>query len=390
MKISASTKILRHLTHLPAPRNLSTFWNYGSLLGICLGIQLVTGIFLAIHYVPQVSIAFDSCIHITRDVNFGWALRNIHANGASLFFICLYLHIARGIYFGSYWITGTWLVGILIFLLVIVTAFLGYVLVWGQISFWAATVITRLLSAIPAVGQDLVQWIWGDFSVRDATLRRFFAFHFTLPFIITALVVTHLALLHTTGSSNPLGINSDTTRIPFHPYYTVKDVLGIFVVLTLFIALNFLIPDLFAEPDNFIPADPLVTPAHIKPEWYFLWVYALLRAVPHKLGGVIVLAAAIIILFALPVLSKALGPAPTSTLWPLRQFHFWALVRIFALLTWLGSVPAEPVYTISAALVGGLFFLVLLIIAALPTPEDYALIWSKFLIKIIILIALIS
>lgn len=389
MSLSPLTKIVRHLTHLPAPRNLSTLWNFGSLLGICLGIQLVTGLFLAIHYVPEVSIAFDSCIHITRDVNFGWALRNIHANGGSLFFLCLYLHIARGIYYGSYSITLTWLIGIVIFLLVIVTAFLGYVLVWGQISFWAATVITSLLSAIPGVGQDLVQWIWGDFSVSDATLRRFFALHFTFPFIISALAATHIALLHTTGSSNPLGVNRDTTRIPFHPYYTVKDVLGAAIVLTLFLALNFLAPDLFAEPDNFIPADPLVTPAHIKPEWYFLWVYALLRAVPHKLGGVIVLACAILALIALPLLAKALGPAPTTTLWPLRQIHFWLLVNVFFLLTWLGSVPAEPTYTISAALIGALFFLILIMLAALPTPEDYALIWSKFTLKLLILLLFI-
>lgn len=389
MTLPPLTKILRHLTHLPAPRNLSTLWNFGSLLGICLGIQLITGIFLAIHYTPQVDIAFDSCIHITRDVNFGWAMRNIHANGASLFFLCLYLHMARGMYYGSYSMTITWLLGIVIFLLVIITAFLGYVLVWGQIRFWAATVITSLLSALPAVGQDLVQWIWGDFSVRDATLRRFFAFHFTLPFIISALAGTHIVLLHTTGSSNPLGINSDSTRIPFHPYYTVKDVIGALIVLTLFLALNFLTPDLFAEPDNFIPADPLVTPAHIKPEWYFLWVYALLRAIPHKLGGVIVLACAILAIAALPLLSKTLGRAPTATLWPLRQFHFWLLIGTFFLLTWLGSVPAEPVFTMRAALIGALFFLILLILAALPSPRDYSLIWAKFLLKLAILLSLV-
>lgn len=297
--------------------------------------------------------------------------------------------MGRGVYYGSYYITGTWLIGVLIFLLVIVTAFLGYVLVWGQIRFWAATVITRLLSAIPYIGQDLVQWIWGDFSVRDATLRRFFTFHFIIPFVVSALVVTHLALLHTTGSSNPLGVNSDASRIPFHPYYTIKDVLGIFIVLILFLALNFLAPDLFAEPDNFIPADPLVTPAHIKPEWYFLWVYALLRAVPHKLGGVIVLVLAVLALAALPAISKLLGTAPTSTLWPLRQIHFWLLVRVFLLLTWLGRVPAEPVYTAWAALIGRLFFLILLIIAALPTPEDYALIWVKFFMKLGLLFAFV-
>lgn len=389
MTLPFLTKSIRLLTHLPAPRNLSTFWNFGSLLGLCLGIQLATGIFLAIHYVPQVDMAFDSCIHITRDVNFGWALRNFHANGASLFFICLYLHIGRRVYYGSYYMTGTWLIGVLIFLLVIVTAFLGYVLVWGQIRFWAATVITSLLSAIPYVGQDLVQWIWGDFSVRDATLRRFFTFHFIIPFVVSALVVTHLALLHTTGSSNPLGVNRDSSRIPFHPYYTIKDVLGIFIVLILFLALNFLAPDLFAEPDNFIPADPLVTPAHIKPEWYFLWVYALLRAVPHKLGGVIVLVLAVLALAALPAISKVLGTAPTSTLWPLRQIHFWLLVSVFLLLTWLGRVPAEPVYTAWAALIGRLFFLILLIVAALPTPEDYALMWVKFFAKLVLLFTLV-
>lgn len=272
------------LIDLPTPSNISTWWNFGSLLGLCLIIQLTTGIFLAIHYTADINIAFNRIRHICRDVNFGWLLRTIHANGASFFFICLYIHVGRGIYYGSYNLIHTWIVGILILFLVIAAAFIGYVLPWGQISFWGATVITNLLSAIPYLGTDLVQWVWGGFAVDNATLTRFFTFHFIIPFIVAAFVIIHLLFLHQTGSNNPMGINRNLDKIPFHPYFTFKDITGFIVLLILLTILSLINPYLLGDPDNFTPANPLVTPVHIQPEWYFLFAYAILRSIPNKLG----------------------------------------------------------------------------------------------------------
>lgn len=236
------------------------------MLGLCLTIQLLTGLFLAIHYTAQVDLAFSSCVHISREVNYGWLIRSLHANGASFFFLFLYLHIGRGLYYGSYQLLGVWLVGVVLFILTMATAFLGYVLVWGQIRLWAATVITRLLSAIPFYGPAIVEWIWGGFSVRDATLHRFFVFHFLLPFILVVLSGIHLVFLHLTGSTNPLGVRRNMFRVPFHPYFTYKDILGVLITLRAFGFIVLLCPDLWAEPENYIPANPLVTPNHIKPE----------------------------------------------------------------------------------------------------------------------------
>lgn len=300
-KISPALKLINNsLIDLPSPSNISTWWNYGSLLGLCLTIQLISGIFLAIHFSPHIDLAFNRVIHICRDVNYGWLLRTTHANGASIFFICLYLHVGRGIYYRSYNLIQTWIIGVIILLTIIATAFLGYVLPWGQISFWGATVITNLVSAIPYLGKTIVQWLWGGFAVDNATLTRFFTLHFILPFIATALIIIHLIFLHQTGSNNPLGTNRNIDKIPFHPYYSIKDTLGILLIITLLLSIILIEPYILSDPDNFTPANPLVTPTHIQPEWYFLFAYAILRSIPNKLGGVIALLISIIILIIIP------------------------------------------------------------------------------------------
>lgn len=342
-KTHPAIKIINNsLIDLPAPSNLSIWWNFGSILGLCLIIQIITGLFLAIHYTPHIDLAFSSVAHITRDVNYGWLLRFIHANGASWFFICVYLHVARGIYYGSYVNIETWNVGVILFIILFATAFVGYVLPWGQIRFWGATVITNLLSAIPYIGKALVEWIWGGFAVDNATLNRFFALHFLLPFIIAALSVIHLLFLHQTGSNNPLGFNSNIIKIPFHAYYTFKDIVGFVILIITLLFITLFTPNLLGDPENFTPANPLVTPIHIKPEWYFLWAYAILRAIPNKLGGVIALFAAILILFLLPLISthKIRG----LIFYPPAQTLFWLLAADTILLTWIGGCPVEPPY----------------------------------------------
>lgn len=347
------------LIDLPAPSNLSIWWNFGSLLGLCLIIQILTGLFLSIHYTAHVDLAFSSVIHISRDVNYGWLLRRIHANGASWFFICIYLHIGRGIYYGSFINIHAWNVGVILLLLTIATAFLGYVLPWGQISFWGATVITNLFSAIPYIGQDLVQWIWGGFALTNATLVRFYSLHFLLPFIILALIIIHIVFLHETGSNNPLGINRNADKIPFHPYYRFKDLVG-FLLLTLFLFLLALFdPFLLGDPENFITANPLVTPIHIQPEWYFLFAYAILRSIPNKLGGVIALAISVIILFIVPLTFYT--KARSTIYYPLNQFLFWILLRILLILTWIGACPVEPPYELIGRIFTILYFIYYLI-----------------------------
>uniref|UniRef100_UPI0030FF2184 cytochrome b n=1 Tax=Sinopanorpa digitiformis TaxID=1105299 RepID=UPI0030FF2184 len=342
------------LVDLPAPSNISTWWNFGSLLGLCLIIQIVTGLFLAMHYTAHIDLAFDSITHICRDVNYGWLLRTLHANGASFFFICLYLHVGRGMYYNSFLFTPTWMVGVILLFLVMGTAFMGYVLPWGQMSFWGATVITNLLSAIPYLGTELVQWLWGGFAVDNATLTRFFTFHFLLPFIVAAMTMIHLLFLHQTGSNNPLGMNSNLDKIPFHPYYTFKDLTGFFILLMILTILTLLNPYLLGDPDNFIPANPLVTPIHIQPEWYFLFAYAILRSIPNKFGGVIALALSIAILMILPFthMSKFQG----IQFYPLNQILFWSMLIIVILLTWIGARPVEEPYVITGQILTVLYF----------------------------------
>nr|QXG19450.1 cytochrome b [Drosophila pandora] len=347
------------LVDLPAPINISSWWNFGSLLGLCLIIQILTGLFLAMHYTADVNLAFYSVNHICRDVNYGWLLRTLHANGASFFFICIYLHVGRGMYYGSYLFTPTWLVGVIILFLVMGTAFMGYVLPWGQMSFWGATVITNLLSAIPYLGMDLVQWVWGGFAVDNATLTRFFTFHFILPFIVLAMTMIHLLFLHQTGSNNPIGLNSNIDKIPFHPYFTFKDIVGFIVMIFALIALVLINPYLLGDPDNFIPANPLVTPAHIQPEWYFLFAYAILRSIPNKLGGVIALVLSIAILMILPFtnLSKFRG----IQFYPINQILFWIMVVTVILLTWIGARPVEEPYVLIGQILTVVYFLYYLI-----------------------------
>nr|QTZ18979.1 cytochrome b [Epicypta sp. WQY003] len=342
------------LVDLPAPSNISSWWNFGSLLGLCLMIQIITGLFLAMHYTADISLAFNSVVHICRDVNNGWLLRTLHANGASFFFICIYLHVGRGMYYNSFLYHYTWVVGVLLLFLTMGTAFMGYVLPWGQMSFWGATVITNLLSAIPYLGNYLVQWVWGGFAVDNATLTRFFTIHFLLPFIIVAFTMIHLLFLHQTGSNNPLGLNSNIDKIPFHPYFTFKDIVGVFLVLISLILLTLTNPYLLGDPDNFIPANPLVTPPHIQPEWYFLFAYAILRSIPNKLGGVIALVLSIAILFILPFthMSKFQG----LQFYPINKILFWIMVVSIILLTWIGAKPVEDPYVLTGQLLTVLYF----------------------------------
>nr|YP_009643517.1 cytochrome b [Antilochus russus]APO08960.1 cytochrome b [Antilochus russus] len=342
------------LIDLPSPSNISLWWNFGSLLGMCLMIQLITGVFLAMHYTPNIELAFNSVIHICRDVNYGWLLRYTHANGASLFFICLYLHIGRGMYYGSFSLLMTWNMGVILLLAVMATAFLGYVLPWGQMSLWGATVITNLLSAVPYIGSDLVKWLWGGFSVDNATLNRFFALHFLLPFIIAALVMVHLLFLHQTGSNNPLGLNSNYDKIPFHPFFSIKDLMGILITLMVFSLLIMMEPLSLGDPENFIPANPLVTPVHIQPEWYFLFAYAILRSIPNKLGGVIAMISSIIIIMILPFTNKP--KFQSMAFYPINKTLFWSYTTTIILLTWIGARPAEEPFILTGQILTVIYF----------------------------------
>ncbi|MEN2978861.1 cytochrome b N-terminal domain-containing protein [Tistrella bauzanensis] len=371
-----------HLIEYPAPRNLNYWWNFGSLAGIALVLQIVTGIVLAMSYTAHVDMAFDSVERIMRDVNFGWLLRYAHANGASMFFIVVYIHIFRGLYYGSYKAPREilWWLGVIILLLMMATAFMGYVLPWGQMSFWGATVITNLFSAIPLVGESIVTWLWGGFSVANPTLNRFFSLHYLLPFVIVGVVVLHLAALHTHGSNNPLGIDKKTKKdvIPFHPYYTIKDLFGLGVFFIVFAVFLFFAPNFFGEPDNYIPANPLVTPAHIVPEWYFLPFYAILRAVPSKLGGVLLMFASIFVLFLLPWLDTS--RVRSAKFRPVFKIFYLFLVIDIALLGWAGGQPAEGLAVVIGRLATAWYFLHFLVLLPLlgwferprPLPESIA------------------
>ncbi|AZL15396.1 cytochrome b [Rickettsiales endosymbiont of Stachyamoeba lipophora] len=378
---------IEHLAQYRTPKNLSFAWNFGSLAGIALVIQIITGIVLAMHYTPHVLHAFDSVENIMRNVNYGWLIRYSHAIGASMFFIVIYAHIARGLYYGSYKSPReiVWFLGIMIFLAMMATAFMGYVLPWGQMSFWGATVITNLFSAFPIVGESIVTWLWGGFSVDNPTLNRFFALHYLFPFIITAIVILHIVALHRHGSSNPTGVEvkSASDTIPFHPYYTVKDFFGFGVFFILFAYFLFFNPNYLGHPDNYIPANPLVTPPHIVPEWYFLPFYAILRAIPNKLGGVIAMFASVLILALLPWLDRS--PIRSGSYRPAFKIFYWIFIIDVVILGYIGANPPEqPFIAIGqvASLVYFAYFLVVLPMLskfeqARSLPESISTAYSK-------------
>ena len=351
----------------PTPKNLNYWWNFGSLAGFFLLVQIITGIILSMHYTAHVDHAFDSIEHIMRNVNHGWLIRYIHMNGASFFFIVVYIHIFRGLYYGSYKAPREllWWLGIIILLLMMATAFMGYVLPWGQMSFWGATVITNLFSAIPLIGDSITQWLWGGYSVDNPTLSRFYTLHFLLPFLIVGVVILHIVALHTHGSNNPLGIDKKGPQdtIPFHPFYTIKDLFGLSFALTIFFTIVFFAPDYLGHPDNYVPADPLKTPAHIVPEWYFLPFYAILRAIPDKLGGVIAMFSAIFVLFLLPWLDTS--RVRSATFRPIYKKLFWLFVLDALVLGWVGSKPAEGIYIIISRLATLYYFVHFLILLPL-------------------------
>nr|UKT60474.1 cytochrome b [Amblyomma americanum]UKT60487.1 cytochrome b [Amblyomma americanum] len=354
-------KLLNPLINLPSPSNISYMWNFGSLLGICLMIQIISGFFLAMNFSSDITTAFIMISHIQRDVNYGWLIRSIHANGASLFFILIYIHIGRGIYYSSFYFYKVWLSGLFIVFILMATAFLGYILPWGQMSFWGATVITNLISAIPYFGQSMTFWIWGGFSVDNNTLIRFFSLHFILPFLLLSMSITHIILIHEKGSSNPLGVSMNIDKIPFHPYFTIKDILGILFVVIPFSLFILLYPYMMMDAENFNMANPMITPPHIQPEWYFLFAYAILRSIPNKLGGVLALMMSIMIIMILPFFMK--NKISSFYFYNFKKMIFWALVNTFFLLTFLGAMPIEYPYDIMSKFITMIYFLFFILLS---------------------------
>nr|YP_009695411.1 cytochrome b [Diaphanes mendax]QEJ81641.1 cytochrome b [Diaphanes mendax] len=360
------------LIKLPSPSNISSWWNFGSLLGLCLIIQIMTGLFIAFHYTNNIYLAFDSVNHLSRNVNYGWLMRIMHSNGASMFFICLYLHMGRGLYYSSFMHKETWMTGVMIMLITMATAFLGYVLPWGQMSFWGATVITNLLSAIPYLGKMIVEWVWGGFAIENATLSRFFSLHFILPFIIVAMVIIHLLFLHQKGSNNPMGTNSNIDKIPFNPYFTIKDIFGIMIVLSMLTVLSLMYPYKLSDPDNFIPANPMVTPIHIQPEWYFLFAYAILRSIPNKLGGVMALFLSILIFVIMPLFKKKIQ---SNSFYPMNKAMFWLFMTTNIMLTWIGAKPVEDPFILTGQTLTIMYFMYF------PLIFFMSMIWDKIMFK---------
>ncbi|SEQ06060.1 ubiquinol-cytochrome c reductase cytochrome b subunit [Devosia sp. YR412] len=371
-----------HLMDFPTPKNLNYWWTFGAILVMCLGIQIVTGVILAMHYTPNVAMAFDSVEHIRRDVNGGRMIQSFHAVGASMFFAAVYIHIFRGMYFGSYKAPREilWILGVLIFVLMMATAFMGYVLPWGQMSGWAATVITNIFAAIPVIGTPLLELLRGGFSVGNPTLNRFFSLHYLLPFVIAAVVALHIWALHVPGNNNPVGVDVKDSRdtLPFHPYYTMKDAFGMVLFLIPFCWFAFFAPDILGHPDNYIQFNSQVTPAHIVPEWYFLPFYAILRAIDFnilfidsKLGGVIFFGGSIVILFFLPWLDTA--KTRSGNFRPMFKWFYWIFVVNFIALTYLGAAPAEGIYVILAKISTAYYFLhflfILPILGRIETPR---------------------
>nr|AXP84525.1 cytochrome b [Perumytilus purpuratus] len=344
------------LYDLPCPVNLSIWWSFGSMLGLCLGVQIVSGFMLSFYYIPHADMAYDSVIYIIRNVHKGWMIRNIHANGASVFFMCIYVHISRGLYYGSYLDKGVWNVGVVLYLMLMAESFLGYVLPWGQMSYWGAVVITSMLTAVPYIGGSIVEYVWGGYVVNTRTLTRFYSVHFIMPFLMVVVIFLHLFYLHDKGSNNPLGISSDSMLIPFHPFYTVKDVVGftsLLLVLMFFVCVK---PEMLGNPLNYIPADSYKTPIHIEPEWYFLFAYTILRSIPHKSSGIIAMLMSILILFLLPFIHT--GKFRSLSFYPVHQMFFWFNMSIFGGLTAIGMRPVlEPYYSVGQVLTFLYFFM---------------------------------
>jgi ubiquinol-cytochrome c reductase cytochrome b subunit len=351
--------ISNSLYDLPTPSNISYIWNWGSLLGIIIIIQIITGLFLSIHYTANIEIAFFSVSEISRDIWIGNIIRLIHINGASIFFIFIYLHIGRNIIFSSYKITDTWIRGTSILFIIIATAFVGYVLPWGQISFWGTTVITNLISVIPLIGEKIVKWVWGDFSVRNPTLNRFFSIHFILPFIIRALIIIHLIRLHSYGSSNPSSSIINLDKIQFHPIFTSKDTISFIITILFIIILCLIKPIIFIDPENFNLANPLVSPIHIQPEWYFLFAYAILRAIPNKIGGVIALIISILTLYPISIFKKNIS---SKKFLPFKKTSIFIFFSLFIILTWVGANPVEPPFISTGQILRTSYFILIIII----------------------------
>jgi ubiquinol-cytochrome c reductase cytochrome b subunit len=371
----------------PTPKNLNYWWTFGGILTFMLVVQIITGVVLVMHYTPNTAMAFASVEHIMRDVNYGWLLRYMHANGASMFFIAVYIHMFRGMYYGSYKEPREvlWILGVIIFLLMMATAFMGYVLPWGQMSFWGATVITNLFSAFPWVGDPIVTWLWGGFSVANPTLNRFFALHYLLPFMIAGVVFLHLWALHVSGNNNPTGISvkSKQDTVSFHPYYTMKDAFALVVFCIFFGWFLFWTPNYLGHPDNYTIANPMVTPAHIVPEWYFLPFYAILRAIPSKLFGVLAMFGAIAVLFLLPWLDTS--KVRSATFRPLYRQFFWVFAVVCVVLGWLGSQPAEGIYVILSRIFTAYYFLhflvILPVLGMIETPKPLPASISESVLK---------
>nr|YP_006234403.1 cytochrome b [Bothriocroton concolor]AET63051.1 cytochrome b [Bothriocroton concolor] len=347
-------EMINPIKNLPTPSNISYMWSLGSLLGLCLIIQILSGLFLAMNFSSDISTAFSMISHIQRDVNYGWLIRSIHANGASMFFLFLYIHIARGIYMSSFHFIKVWISGTLIIFVLMGTAFLGYILPWGQMSFWGATVITNLISAIPYFGNLITFWIWGGFSVENNTLIRFFSLHFIMPFILAMLVMLHIMFIHEKGSSNPLGLTMNIDKIAFHPYFTVKDILGYLLALMIFTMIVLQYPYSLMDAENFNMANPMITPPHIQPEWYFLFAYAILRSIPNKLGGVMALILSIVIIMSFSFSMKNKMSSFYFNFF--KKTSFWIYVNSFLILTFLGAMPIEFPYNFMSQMVTIIYF----------------------------------
>jgi quinol-cytochrome oxidoreductase complex cytochrome b subunit len=354
--------IASHLVYYPTPIALTYAWSFGSLAGVTLVVQMVSGIFLSMHYTANIDLAFSSIEYIMRDVRNGWLLRYIHANGASMFFIVVYAHICRGLYYGSYMEPREllWCSGVVLILLMMATAFTGYVLPWGQMSLWGATVITSMVTAIPVAGKPIVQWLWGGYTVANPTLNRFYSIHFVLPFLIAGVTLIHLALLHKVGSNSPIGSDTGVDNIPFYPYYVSKDLFAFTVYLLVFGIFVFYFPNVLNHPDNYIPADPLHTPAHVVPEWYFLPYYAILRSIPHKAGGIVAMLGSLLVLFLIPFINTS--DIRNTTYRPLFKICFWIFIADFAILMWVGQKPVKDVFILTGQIATVYYFAFFLVL----------------------------